>query len=47
MNQKKCIKYQRIKIQQQEKAAKAEAQKNSLMSTANIPKAKKGSELEK
>lgn len=46
-NQKKAIKFQRIKIQQEQKASREASQQNAFISSANIPKAKKGSQLEK
>ena len=45
-NKQKAIKFERIKIQQQDKQQRQEKQQNALLSSANIPKAKKGSALE-
>lgn len=46
-NKQKTIQFQRIKTQRAEKQQREANKQNALLSTANIPKAKKGSELEK
>lgn len=46
-NKQRAIKFQRMSIQREEKIKRDAQKQNALLSTANIPKAAKGSELEK